>query len=87
MRLRITPGVPTYACIDRGEGTDVMFEGTLESARTFTGRRLRVNLGKTSVRLRVNGRSVPLEPSPNPAGFEFTPRSRKELPIGQRPCA
>jgi len=85
--LQVRTSVPTYACVDRGEGTEIVYQGTLDGSRTFRGRRLRVNLGKTSVQLRVNGKPVPLEPGPNPAGFEFTPKGRKELPVGQRPCA
>jgi cytoskeleton protein RodZ len=85
--LQVTPSVPTYACVDSGEGTDVMFEGILSERRTFRGKRVRVNLGKTSVRLRANGREVPVAAGPNPAGFEFTPRRTRPLPIGQRPCA
>jgi cytoskeleton protein RodZ len=85
--LQVRTSVPTYACVDRGEGTPVIFEGTLDGSRTFRGRRLRVNLGKTSVQLRVNGKPVPLEPGPDPAGLEFSPKGRKELPVGQRPCA
>jgi cytoskeleton protein RodZ len=85
--LRVTPSVLTYVCVDRGEGTPVMFEGNLEESRTFRGRRVRINLGKTSVRLRANGRAVPIEAGPNPAGFEFTPRRTRPLPVGQRPCA
>ena len=79
--------MPTYACIDSGTGTDVLFEGILEQARTFRGKRLRLNLGKTSVGLRANGRRVPLEQGPNPAGFEFTPTRTRSLPLGERPCA
>ena len=85
--LRVAPTVATYACVDTGVGTDVVYEGILESPRTFRGRRLRVNLGTTSVELRANGREVPVEPGPNPAGFEFTPRGTRSLPIGERPCA
>jgi cytoskeletal protein RodZ len=85
MTLRTT--VPTYACVDRGQGTDIVYQGTLDGSRTFKGKRLRVNLGKTSVQLRLNGKPVQLDPGPNPAGFEFTPKGRKELPLGQRPCA
>jgi cytoskeleton protein RodZ len=85
--VRVAPSIPTYVCVDTGEGTEVTFEGTVETARTFRGRRLRLNLGKTAVDLRVNGRRVPIEPGPNPVGFEFTPRATRELPIGQRPCA
>ncbi len=85
--LRITPLTPTYVCVDRGEGTPVVYEGTLESARTFRGRRLRVNLGKTDVRMAKNGRRVALQPGPQPVGFAFTVRRNRPLPLGERPCA
>ncbi len=85
--LSMRTTVPTYACVDRGQGTGILYQGTLDGSRTFKGKRLRVNLGKTSVKLRVNGKAVPLAPGPNPAGFEFTTRGRKPLPVGQRPCA
>jgi hypothetical protein len=85
--LQVKTTVPTYACVDRGAGTPILFQGTLDGARTFKGKRVRVNLGKTSVALRVNGKPVALQAGPNPAGFEFTPKGRKELPLGQRPCA
>jgi cytoskeleton protein RodZ len=86
VRLRITPITPTYVCIDRGAGTPVVFEGILETPQTFRGRRLRVNLGKTDVELRVSRRPVPVEPGPEPIGFAFTPTSRTPLPLGERPC-
>jgi cytoskeleton protein RodZ len=85
--LRITPITPTYVCVDRGSGTPVLFENTIDSPQTFRGRTLRVNLGKTDVRIRKNGRSVPLAPGPNPVGFQFTVRGRRPLPLGERPCA
>jgi cytoskeleton protein RodZ len=85
--LRVAPSVPTYACVDTGEATDVVYEGILESPRTFRGRRLRVNLGKTSVEMRANGEPVEIEQGPNPAGFEFTPKGMRPLPLGERPCA
>ncbi len=73
MALRIAPAEQTYVCIDDGPGTEIRFEGILDAPQTFRGKLLRVNLGKTSVQLTVNGKAVPLEPSPNPAGFEFSP--------------
>jgi hypothetical protein len=74
--LRVTPSTPTYICVDRGAGTPVVFENTIEAAQTFRGKRLRVNLGKRDVRIRMNGKSV-----------QVTPRGSRELPIGERPCA
>ncbi|HEX2232309.1 MAG TPA: helix-turn-helix domain-containing protein [Thermoleophilaceae bacterium] len=85
--LRVTPSVETYVCVDTGAGTDVAYEGILAEPRTFRGRRLRVNLGKTSVEMRANGDPVEIEQGPNPAGFEFTPRGMRSLPLGERPCA
>ena len=87
--MRIIPAVPTYVCVDRGP-EDVRFEGTLSSARTFHAPRvLRVNLGKRSAQLRVNGEPVAFEQnSPEPIGFEFTRAgARDELSEGERPCA
>jgi cytoskeleton protein RodZ len=86
VRLRITPITPTYVCVDKGAGTPITFEDILSAPRTFRGRRVRVNLGKTDVALRVNGRRVPLEPGPNPVGFVFRPRSTRPLPPAERPC-
>jgi cytoskeleton protein RodZ len=85
--LRITPLTPTYVCVDRGSGTPVLFENTIDAPQTFRGKTLRVNFGKTDVQLRKNGRRVPLAAGPDPVGFEFTVRGRRPLPLGERPCA
>ena len=87
--LRVIPTDPVYACLDRGPGTDVVFEGTLSSPRLFRGKRLRVNLGKTSARLRVNGSEIRFPRTAQPVGFDFTGGGKKPkpLPLGQRPCA
>jgi cytoskeleton protein RodZ len=85
--LRVAPTVPTYLCVDTGPGTEIAYQGILQEPQSFKGRRLRVNLGKTSVELRVNDKPFPLDPAPNPVGFEFSPKGSKDLPVGQRPCA
>jgi cytoskeleton protein RodZ len=85
--LRITPTVPTYMCVDTGVGTTPIYQGITAQVQTFHGRHLRVNLGKTSVTIRANGKRVPLVPSPNPAGIDFTPGKHKDIPVGSRPCA
>ena len=89
VELRVVPAFPTYVCVDRGP-EQVVFEGTIDSAQTFRARdTLRINLGKRSAQLRVNGKAIAFETnSPDPIGFEFTRNgSRKELPDGERPCA
>ena len=85
--LRIAPEAETYVCIDTGEGTEVRFEGILTAPQTFRGRRLRANLGNTSVAVTNNGERVEVGDGPDPVGFEFTPRSTTPLPLGERPCA
>ena len=85
--LKVTPATPTYICVDHGVGTPVVFENTIDSAQTFHGKRVRVNLGKRDVQLRMNGKPVQVTPGPDPVGFAFTPRGSRELPSGQRPCA
>ena len=85
--LKLTPAVATYVCVDRGQGTPVAFEGTISTSRTWRGRHLRVNLGKTSVVITANGRHVPLTVGPNPVGLDFTPGHHKNIPAGSRPCA
>jgi cytoskeleton protein RodZ len=85
--LRVTPASPTYICVDRGAGTPVVFENTIDATQTFRGKRLRVNLGKRDVQLRMNGKPVQVTPGPDPVGFAFTPRGSRELLSGERPCA
>jgi cytoskeleton protein RodZ len=84
--LRIAPEVETYVCVDTGPGTETRFEGSLFEPQTFRGRRLRVNLGNTSVTVTKNGERVNVGDGPNPVGFAFTPTTTTPLPLGQRPC-
>jgi cytoskeleton protein RodZ len=84
--LRIDPEVETYVCLDRGEGTEVFFEQILTEPQTFRGKRLRVNLGNTSVAVTKNGEPVEVGSGPNPVGFEFTPGATTPVPLGERPC-
>ena len=86
--VRLAPAAPTYACIDTGAGTKLVFEGILDAPRTFKNpSRLRLNLGKRAVDIRVNGRAVRIAPSPEPVGYDLTPKRVAEIPEGTRPCA
>jgi hypothetical protein len=85
--VRIAPANEVYVCVDSGAGTEITFNGILDAPRTFRGRRVRVNLGKTDVEVRVNGRAVAIEPGPEAVGFAFTPGKQRSLPLGERPCA
>jgi cytoskeleton protein RodZ len=86
--VNVAPVDATYVCIDKGAGTPPVFQGTISEPRSFKGSsKLRINLGKSSATVKVNGRRVPIERTANPVGFEFTPTATKPLPSGQRPCA
>ena len=85
--LRIVPVAPTYVCVDRGPGTPVVFESTIEDTQRFRGRRLRILLGKRDAELWMNGRRVEITPGANPVSYAFRPpRHVSELPIGDQPC-
>ena len=89
VELRVIPAFPTYVCVDRGPER-IVFEGTIDSPQTYRApEMLRINLGKRSAQLRVNGKQVAFDTnSPEPIGFEFTRNgSREQLPDGERPCA
>ena len=87
VRLRLVPNSPVYVCVDRGPGTDVIFESTIDAPQAWRGRRLRVLLGRRDLQLTANGERVELAPSPDPVAFAFTPRGSRELPDGEGPCA
>ena len=86
--VRIAPDGPTYACLDTGEGTDQLFEGTLEKPRSFrNAKELRVNLGRRGGVISANGKRVKVTPSPEPLGLRITRGGAREITEGPRPCA
>jgi hypothetical protein len=80
--------VPTdqasYLCVDHGPGTPTT-ETTLATPLTFKGKRVRINVGLSSVRVTVNGKPFALAFSPS--GYDIRVKNRTFLPQGQRPCA
>jgi hypothetical protein len=80
--------VPTdqasYLCVDHGPGTPTT-ETTLATPLTFRGKRVRINVGLSSVRVTVNGKPFALAFSPS--GYDIGVNKRTFLPQGQRPCA
>jgi hypothetical protein len=80
---RLNASRATFLCVE-GDGKQ-LFNGTLTGARTFRARVLRLNIGLgPSTRLTANGKVVPLTASPT--GLQLTPKTRKFLPLGSRPC-
>ena len=91
VRLKLQPTGAVYVCLVDGAGRKLISGLTLQpgaTTRTFTARRLRINLGNAQVRVRVNGRLLPIPASAGGIGFEFTPGRSRPLPAGRRPtCA
>ncbi|MFN2617280.1 MAG: helix-turn-helix domain-containing protein [Thermoleophilaceae bacterium] len=85
--LRMQPITPTYVCVNKGPGTPIVFQGILSAPQTFKAQKLRVNLGKASVRLQLNGKPFPTGAQLTPVGFEFSTKGSKPLPAAERPCA
>jgi hypothetical protein len=82
--VRLNAGQPTFLCVE-GDGKR-LFDGTLSGSRTFRGRVVRLNVGLgPSTRVTANGKAVPLTASPT--GIELTPKGRRFLGLGARPCA
>jgi cytoskeleton protein RodZ len=85
--LKVKPVTPTYVCVDTGPGSTIVYQGILQQERTFKAKKIRVNLGKSTVELQENGKPVRFQQTANPVGFEFSTTGHKELDTGQRPCA
>jgi cytoskeletal protein RodZ len=86
--VRIVPAEPTYVCVDRGPGTAVLFEDTLDAARTFRDpRQLRLNLGKRSARVMLNGEPVAVQPSGDPIALDLSRDGSNEVDAVEAPCA
>jgi hypothetical protein len=83
--VRLVPGPQaSYLCVDHGPGTPET-ETTLSSPLTFKGKRVRINVGLSSVSVTVNGKPFAL--SGSPTGYDISVKRRAFLPQGQRPCA
>jgi len=83
--IHMVPGPQaSYLCVDHGPGTPPI-ETTLASPQTFKGKRVRINVGLSSVTVTVNGKPFALAGSPS--GYDISVSHRAYLPQGQRPCA
>jgi hypothetical protein len=85
VRLRLVPAEPTYACVVDGSG-EMLFGGTLSEPRNFKSKRIRINLGRTSVSVTVNRKRLRIPPSSDPVGYDLRAGKKpRSLPLGQRP--
>jgi hypothetical protein len=83
--VRMVPGPQaSYLCVDHGPGTPAT-ETTLSAPLTFRGKRVRINVGLSSVQVTVNGKPFAL--SGSPTGYDIGLKKRAFLAQGRRPCA
>jgi hypothetical protein len=86
VRLRVGPTETTYVCVDDGHGT-TLFEGTVSTPQNFRGKRLRLNLGRSSADVFLDGKPVQYARTSSAVGLSFSRSGRvTPLPVGQRPC-
>ena len=85
VKLRVVPAAATYACLDKGVGTPVVYEGTLAGPKSWKAKHLRINLGRRAVRITVNGKAVKVPAGSDPIGFDFRPNHHSVI-TGTRPC-
>jgi hypothetical protein len=90
--LSLEPTARVYVCL-LGDGGRKLIPGSEleagETTRTFRARRFQINLGNSSVIMRIDGVTRTVPPSSEAIGYSITKASgRKRLPPGQLPtCA
>jgi cytoskeletal protein RodZ len=88
VNVRIVPAEATYVCIDSGPGTAVTFENTLDTPRTFRNPdEVRINLGKRSAAITLNGDPVTVQESAEPLALALTRDGSTEIESSEAPCA
>jgi cytoskeletal protein RodZ len=88
VNVKIAPIEPTYVCVDNGPGTAVVFENTLDAARTFRNpQQVRINLGKRSAAVSLNGKPVAVQESAEPIALDLNRDGSSELDAAEAPCA
>jgi cytoskeleton protein RodZ len=86
VKVKVAPTEPTYLCVDDGHRT--IFEATITSSHSFREKRVRVNLGRPTARIFVNGKPFRYEEGGEAVGFSFSRTGHgTALPLGDRPCA
>jgi cytoskeleton protein RodZ len=88
VNLRIEATGQVYVCLKAGDRTLLNGEQLQQGDVTdqYSSKRFRMTLGNNAVKLRINGKTRSVAPSPDPIGVEITPsRGRQPLAAKQRP--
>jgi cytoskeleton protein RodZ len=87
-RLTLIPTGEVYVCL-RNASDDLIVNDTLTpdgGNKSFRGKRFRVTVGNSSVKMRVNGRTLAVQPRATATTFAVTPKGRRLLPETQNAC-
>jgi cytoskeleton protein RodZ len=88
VRLTLIPTGEVYVCL-RNAADQLVVNTTLSpdnGSQSFRGKRFRVTVGNSNVRMRVNGRVLGVAPSAGATTFDVTPRGRRLLPETRNAC-
>jgi len=89
--LQLRPTAPVYVCLDAAGGRRIINGQILtptSPSPAYRARSFRITLGNGSVRLRVDGRLIPVPATAAGIGYELTPAGHRVLASAQRPtCA
>ena len=89
--LELVPTGQVYVCLVDGHGKQLVPGRIFAPGQTIpteTSNKLLLTLGNNAVHMKVNGKTVPVAPSPNAIGFLLIPSGEKPLPSAQQPrCA
>jgi hypothetical protein len=80
-RLTLIPTGEVYVCL-RNAANRLIVNTTLtpdNGPESFRGKRFRVTVGNSDIRLRINGRVYTVPPTPDATTFEVTPRGRRQI--------
>jgi cytoskeleton protein RodZ len=91
VKLQLVPTGAVYVCLVDASGKRLIPGEIFNVGQTIptkTSAKLLLTLGNASVKMKVNGVSVPVPSTGSPVGFDLTPRSHAMLPAAKQPqCA
>jgi cytoskeleton protein RodZ len=91
VKLQLTATGPVYVCVVDGTGKKLIPGQIFNVGQTIpseTKPKLLITLGNASVKMKVNGTTMPVAPSSSSIGYLLTPTSHASLPPSKQPrCA
>ena len=86
--LQLVPTALVYVCLVNGAGVKLINEQTFTTGETIppeSARKLLLTLGNASVQMKVNGKTVPVAPSPTAIRLLITPAGVSHIPESMTP--